>query len=66
MESQQGAKEVRLREEEPLDDGGDDVMLEEKRSTPFSFRYVVLNNGSEDSSMENDWRRRIWSFVRMT
>lgn len=49
------SKTVRRREHEPPDEGGDDVMHEGERSTPFSFKDAVLNFGSTIPSHDDEW-----------
>lgn len=48
------SKKVRCKEE-PSYDGGDEVMMVERRSKLFSFWDAVVNTGSEAPSMESDW-----------
>lgn len=49
------SKKVCRREDDPSDVRGDEVMVEEGRATPFSFRDAVLNSGSSLSFKEDEW-----------
>lgn len=49
------SKKVHRREDEPPDDDGDEVMVEEGRAKPFSFRDAVLNSGSDSPARDDNW-----------
>lgn len=55
LASGRALKKLRCLEKEPPDDGGDEVMMEERRPKPCSFKDAVLNTGSEAPSLESQW-----------
>ncbi|MBA0765930.1 hypothetical protein Gotri_015031 [Gossypium trilobum] len=48
-------KKVRHREEQPLDEGGDLEILGDGTSKLISFRDVVLNKGSKNNVVGDEW-----------
>lgn len=49
-------KKVQRREDEPPDDGRDEMMMDDQRQKAFSFKYAVLNNRSESSNLNSEWK----------